>query len=173
MSRDDAVNDPDPLWTPGQEFREENRVENAIRHYTIPKKDIPEAREYTGPYKSRREFEQFITVKLDYVGFHAYKDAPERVAFLKHNHRHRFYVEATVQVFHDDRELEFFCVLDDLETKVIPYMHNGELGSCEMQAETIANGLLNLYGEHRFVHVQVSEDNENSGSVVWHPKDVR
>lgn len=117
-----------------------------------------------------REFIRYITVRTQFIGFHKYENAPEKVAFLKNRHRHRFEVEATLQVFHEDRELEFFTVQDILDREIIPYMVlQDNPGSCEQMAEFIAEGLINTYGENRKIQVVVSEDGENDGSVVWIP----
>lgn len=120
---------------------------------------------------SNRKFLKFITVKTDFVGFHKYDDAPEEVAFLKNLHRHRFYVEASIEVKHNDRELEFFMVLDQLQYKIIPFMEMSDnISSCEDKAEYIANGLLDTYGEDRSYHIYVSEDDENGAGVMWPTK---
>lgn len=114
--------------------------------------------------------ERFITVRGQYEGFHAYENAPAQVAFLKASHRHLFKWKVTIQVFHDDRELEFFMVKHCMDQKVLPYttmMSN--LGSCEMQAERMLAGLVNEYGGSRYYAVTVSEDGENDGTVTWDP----
>lgn len=113
---------------------------------------------------------RFITVRGDYVGFHAYENAPDEVAFLRNNHRHKFYWEAKIQVLHDDRELEFFIVKNMIETEIIPFTTMQQnLGSCEMQAERILEGLVNAYGDKRTYIVAVSEDNESDGFVIYDP----
>jgi hypothetical protein len=111
---------------------------------------------------------RYITVRGQYEGFHAYENAPDEVAFLKSSHRHLFKWEATIEVHHDDRELEFFMVKMALEQRVLPFITmKSNLGSCEQQAESILDGLVNLYGENRVYSVSVSEDGENDGIVDW------
>lgn len=120
-----------------------------------------------------RNYERYITVKHQYEGFHWYADAPDQVAFLKNRHRHMFHVEATLEVFHDDRELEFFIVKDTLIRQILPFTALlDNLGSCEQQAERIIEGLINAYGEKRRISVTVSEDNESSGQVIWDPNSL-
>jgi hypothetical protein len=116
--------------------------------------------------------QRYIEVKNDFIGFHAYKDAPDEVAFLKNRHRHRFYVRSIMTVKHDDRELEFFMVQDFIATKVIPYLPHNDLGSCEMIAEFILWGLVNQYDDDRFYSVTVSEDQENEGCVEYSPDNI-
>lgn len=111
---------------------------------------------------------RYITVRGQYDGFHKYEDAPEEVAFLKARHRHLFKWEASIEVFHDDRELEFFIVQNNVYKTILPFLRQRDnLGSCEQQAEIILGGLVNSYGPKRHYIVTVSEDGENSGTVIW------
>lgn len=113
---------------------------------------------------------RYITARGQYVGFHKYEDAPDEVAFLRHRHRHVFKWEATIQVFHDDRELEFFMVKDLIENEILKFtLLQDNLGSCEMQAEKMLMGLLHEYGTLRYYQITVSEDGENDGTVEWDP----
>lgn len=115
---------------------------------------------------------RYIEVKGQYDGFHKYEDAPDQVAFLRNNHRHLFKWEATIEVFHDDRELEFFLVQAEVNKCILPFLQinkGANLGSCEQQGEIILNGLKAAYGEDRFYLVKVSEDGENAGIVRWSP----
>lgn len=114
---------------------------------------------------------RYITVKNQFIGFHQYDDAPEEVAFLKNLHRHVFKVESLIEVRHDDRELEFFMVQENIEREIIPFLRvGGPLGSCEMIAENILWGLINKYGDDRYAMVEVYEDGENAGSAIWSPR---
>lgn len=113
-------------------------------------------------------FYRTITVRTQFKGLHAYENAPENVAFLRANHRHLFKVEATISVNHDNRDLEFFTVQDELERLILPFITlQKNLGSCEMIAERIATGLINLYGVDRDYKVMVSEDGESDGTVEF------
>lgn len=102
----------------------------------------------------------YIIVKTSFEGFHKYPGAPEEVAFLRDSHRHMFYVEAEIEVFTEDRELEFFIV----QKFIKQLLTNGQQDykSCEMIAHDIASAINNRYGE-RNVKVSVFEDNENGG----------
>ncbi len=107
-----------------------------------------------------------IKVHFDFEGFHAYKGAPEEVAFLREIHRHIFHVYATVQVYHDDREIEFI-ILKRFLSKLVGRLYPDKLvGSCEMVAESIYDVLKSEYGYERYVRVEVYEDNENGGIVT-------
>ena len=104
-----------------------------------------------------------IFVTTQFEGIHCYPDAPDEVAFLRSPHRHMFHVKYEVEVFHDDRELEFILVKRALEAYV-PILKNLEHKSCEMIARAIMEWSDNKYGI-RHVRITVSEDGEN-GAVL-------
>jgi hypothetical protein len=106
----------------------------------------------------------YIEVKTQFEGFHSYPDAPDVVSFLRNKHRHIFYVELKVQVFHDDREIEFFMLKNDLNMFVHKLGNQLNNKSCEMLCNIFINFINNEY-EQRNVIVKVSEDNENSAIV--------
>lgn len=110
---------------------------------------------------------KYITVNLTQEGFHSYDNAPEEVAFLRVRHRHLFYVSLTIQVFHNERELEFFMVKKALMSGMAS-LFSCNL-SCEGYAEEILNWALVCYGKEREYQVSVSEDNENGSSVKYNP----
>lgn len=118
--------------------------------------------------KDARIFLRTITVVGQYDGFHKYEDAPDEVAFLRNNHRHLFKWKATIEVFHNDRDVEFFMAQTEINRHIIPFINFSEnLGSCETQAEKIIEGLVNTYGTERYYSVEVSEDGENCADVSW------
>lgn len=110
-----------------------------------------------------------IVVKNRVKGLHLYDGAPEGVEFLKHEHRHLFYVETEIEVFHDDRELEFFLVQDAIDDQLahLDLMNPETTMSCEMIADHIACWARYYYGSHREVTCTVYEDNENGGRVQY------
>lgn len=115
---------------------------------------------------------RYITVRGQYEGWHEYENAPEPVAFLRSEHRHMFHWEATIEVFHDDRELEFFLVKLELEREIQYFINQTRrkgLGSCEMQAQRYLDFLIKKYGTWRYVKVSVSEDGESDGTTEWIP----
>lgn len=115
---------------------------------------------------------RYIIVRGQYEGFHKYADAPTPVEFLRNEHRHMFHWEVRIEVFHDDRELEFFLVKHEVEIQLhywLNCMQRRNLGSCEMQAEQILDIVRKRYGDQRRVIVSVSEDKESDGVVIWNP----
>ena len=113
-----------------------------------------------------------IIVKTQFDFTHRYENAPDKVAFLRSPHRHKFYVEVEIEVFHDDRELEFLMVKEKLEhhlmvaTKCLGRSMWQETASCEQMCEGLLNFIIKSYGE-RDVTVSVFEDNENGGKLRY------
>jgi len=117
----------------------------------------------------------YISVQTQFVGLHNWSKCPiEEVRFLQYPHRHIFYVTATLPVAHDDRQLEFFMVKEQLDEIIHAkfFMGNNgmyELGSksCEMIADIIVDELHRLDPKLLWIRVTVSEDNENNAGVMW------
>lgn len=111
----------------------------------------------------------FIVVKNQVEGIHYYGDAPEEVSFLRQPHRHIFNVETEIEVFHDDRELEFFMTQRVIDKWLKAMDLNKEEGvpmSCEMIAKHIIRRVQEVYGD-RDVTCKVFEDKENGAKVVF------
>ena len=112
----------------------------------------------------------FIVVRTQFEGIHWYPNAPDEVDFLKNPHRHMFHVEVEIEVFHDDRELEFILVKRELD-KFLKSIKAINSGSCEIIAEMIQTFLKAQYpyysmnGTDRCVNVKVFEDGENGAYV--------
>ena len=105
-----------------------------------------------------------IWVTFSFEGFHAYPVAPSDVAYLRDVHRHLFKVRVEVEVFHDERDIEFHQFLRFCRA---PYLANSTAcssKSCETLAREIAERVQLKY-LHRAVAVEVSEDGE-CGSIV-------
>lgn len=107
---------------------------------------------------------RFITVITQFEGFHAWPQAPDEVEFLRYKHRHLFGVSVTLEVMHNDRELEFFLVKKKVDELIDLLVDKEDVGSCEMCASQLATALHQVYD--RFVSVTVSEDKENSATVI-------
>jgi hypothetical protein len=115
---------------------------------------------------------RYIKVTTRFEGFHRWPNAPDSEKFLRNQHRHLFHVYVTIAVFHDDRELEFFAFKNWLEEHGVGPIKeslsatNDSYSSCEDIANDIGEAILKHYG-HRYVAVEVYEDGENGGIVVW------
>lgn len=111
----------------------------------------------------------YINVKTNFIGYHSYPAAPAEVSFLKHTHRHVFYVNVTIQVFNDDRDIEFFMLQKELNDYIQTTGDQLNNKSCEMIAKDFLQ-YINVKYQNRNVIIEVSEDNENSAivqSILW------
>lgn len=111
-----------------------------------------------------------IVVRAWVEGLHHWPEAPDAVAFLRNPHRHTFYVTLTIDVRHDDRELEFILVKRALEAHLKPMERAARAGevstnSCEHIAGGVLAWALGAFGD-RSMMCEVSEDGEN-GAIVY------
>lgn len=98
-----------------------------------------------------------IWVKCTFEGFHNYKKAPDEVAYLRHLHRHLFKLKVYIEVYGDDREIEFHMFKKFIIDCIKSENYNNK--SCEM----IANDLyliINKKYPNRDVKIELSEDGE-------------
>ena len=88
------------------------------------------------------------------------------VQFLGYPHRHMFHFRVWIDVFHNDRDLEFiqfkrWCEsLYNSDNSVLSLDHK----SCEMMADDLYIQIASRY-PGRVVHIEVAEDGEN-GAVI-------
>ena len=101
-----------------------------------------------------------IFVRFRKGGIHCYPDAPEGVEFLKHPHRHEFHFEVEMEVFHNDREVEFILLKRELDALYGNKILNLDFKSCEMLADELYQYLRQKY-PNRYLMIEVSEDGEN------------
>ena len=91
------------------------------------------------------------------------------VSFLGVAHRHIFHFRVAIDVFHDDRDIEFIQFKRWLEslyaTDILELNHR----SCEMIAEELAQEIHNKY-PGRSITISVAEDNENGATMTFNPK---
>lgn len=106
-----------------------------------------------------------IVVRTTFDRLHRWKNAPEAVSFLRDYHRHVFHIELQIEVFHDDRELEFILVKNALNTYLSTFPERSDL-SCEMIAKMIIEWARGVAPGMRKISCGVFEDGEN-GAVVF------
>lgn len=117
-----------------------------------------------------------IWVTFSREGIHRYPAALEDpklktgdeydVSFLGHPHRHIFHFKVYIEVFHDDRDIEFIQFKRWLNN----LYGQGELQLDYKSCEMIANDLylkINSKYPRRTVWIEVSEDNENGALVKF------
>jgi len=100
----------------------------------------------------------YIWITTQFEGFHKYPDAPDAVRFLRDIHRHTFHVKVYLEIFHDERDVEFIM----FKHYIVGLLENPGLGfkSCEMISDDIYKNISSSY-PGRKVKIEVSEDGEN------------
>jgi len=104
-------------------------------------------------------------------GIHKYPAAAEDprladVSFLANEHRHIFHFRVSIDVWHNDRDIEFiqfkrWCEgLYSTDTLILDYK------SCEMIADDLYVQIGSKYPE-RNVTIEVSEDGENGCAITY------
>ena len=130
--------------------------------------------------------ERSIWVTFTKEGIHKYPNADkdpklatgdwDDVSFLAVPHRHIFHFRVRIEVFHNDRDIEFIQFRRWMER-----LYNGgdssdgkvsvlelDYKSCEMIADDLYQEISTKY-PGRFVEISVAEDNEN-GCSIFYPK---
>jgi len=121
-----------------------------------------------------KKVSNMIWVTFRKEGVHLYpaaKDDPklatggwDDVSFLGYAHRHMFHFKVAIQVFHDDRDIEFIQFKRWLEglynEEVLELNHR----SCEMISDELAEAINAAY-PNRIMEIEVAEDGEN-GSIA-------
>lgn len=87
------------------------------------------------------------------------------VSFLGSLHRHIFHFKVGIQVFHNDRDIEFIQFKRWLENL---YRGTLELNykSCEMISDDLYDVIASRYPE-RDIEITVSEDGENGATIYY------
>jgi len=124
-----------------------------------------------------------IWVTFQREGIHSYPAAatdPQlntadeyNVAFLASPHRHMFHFRVCIDVFHNDRDIEFIQFkrwLENLYSGAGPY-NNGQVldlnnQSCEMIADNLYLQIAARY-PNRAVVIEVAEDSENGCTITY------
>tara|TARA_B100000809_G_scaffold260411_1_gene307309 strand:- start:153 stop:623 length:471 start_codon:yes stop_codon:yes gene_type:complete len=92
------------------------------------------------------------------------------VSFLGHPHRHIFHFKVWIEVFHDDRDIEFIQFKRWVEKLYTEKTLELDYKSCEMICDDLYNQISSRY-TGRNVWIDVSEDGEN-GSFVQYEKQI-
>lgn len=111
--------------------------------------------------------QRFIYVTLQQEFIHQYKDAPEEVSYLRYPHRHLAHIKVQIEVYHNERELEFIMVKHKISAMLQDYLRVTCGHSCETIAEFIINFVQEEYGNNRDIIVDVSEDGENGCQLIY------
>jgi len=114
-----------------------------------------------------------IWITFQREGIHKYPAALEDhgladVSFLGYPHRHIFHFRVSIDVFHNDRDIEFIQFKRWVESL---YSHSNSIleldyKSCEMIADDLYVQIANRY-PGRNVTISVSEDDENGCEITY------
>jgi len=89
------------------------------------------------------------------------------VSFLASPHRHIFHFKVYLEVFHDDRDVEFIQFKRWMQRLYsIEQVLNLDYKSCEMIAEELYDAIIAKYPD-REVWIDVSEDGENGTFIKF------
>jgi len=117
-----------------------------------------------------------IFVRFQKEGIHKYSAAATDpnlatgdeydVSFLATPHRHIFHFEVSIEVFHNDRDIEFIQFKRWLENQYSQNILQLDYKSCEMISDDLYEVIATRYPDRNIV-IQVSEDNENGATIVY------
>jgi hypothetical protein len=119
---------------------------------------------------------RLIEVTFQKEGIHKYPAALtdpklKEVEFLGYPHRHIFHFKVSLEVFHNDRDVEFILFKRELEALYGNNTLNIDFMSCEMLAEELIGYISENYPNRDMV-VKVYEDDEN-GAILQYTAPVR
>jgi len=127
---------------------------------------------------------RMIWVTFQKEGIHRYPGADtdpklatgdwDDVSFLGYPHRHIFHFRVWIEVFHNDRDIEFiqfkrWCQRLYEEVESSTAVLELDYKSCEMMADDLYEQIASEY-PGRTVWIEVSEDNENGCFINYQQK---
>lgn len=117
-----------------------------------------------------------IWVTFSREGIHKYPDALTNpklstgdkydVSFLGYPHRHIFHFKVEIEVFHEDRDIEFIQFKRWLEDLYKDGTLHLDYKSCEMICDDLSTHINSKY-PNRKLTITVSEDNENGATCNY------
>jgi hypothetical protein len=117
-----------------------------------------------------------IFVKFQKEGIHKYPAAATDpalatgdeydVSFLATPHRHIFHFEVTIEVFHNDRDIEFIQFKRWLENQYSQGILALDYKSCEMISDDLYEVIATRYPDRNII-IRVSEDDENGALIMY------
>lgn len=119
---------------------------------------------------------RMIWVTFEREGIHKYPGADTDpnlatgdeydVSFLGYPHRHIFHFKVAIQVFHNDRDIEFIQFKRWLENSFRDGVMQLDHKSCEMISDELYMYIANRYPD-RDIEITVSEDGENGATIYY------
>ena len=93
------------------------------------------------------------------------------VSFLGYAHRHMFHFKVGIEVFHDDRDIEFIQFKRWLESLYSDGTLELNHRSCEMISDELAEKINDRY-PGRGINIEVSEDGENGSNATYMDSEI-
>tara|TARA_B100000579_G_scaffold322304_1_gene272062 strand:- start:550 stop:1029 length:480 start_codon:yes stop_codon:yes gene_type:complete len=134
------------------------------------------SRQEDAKMKTLKKTSSMIWVTFRKEGLHKYPAALEDpnlatggaddVSFLGYIHRHIFHFKVAIEVFHDDRDIEFIQFKRWLESLYANGTLELDYKSCEMICDDLAQQINNKY-PGRKISLTVSEDGENGATIDY------
>ncbi len=126
--------------------------------------------------KIRKTAKRMVWVTFQKEGIHCYPQALNNpnlktndeydVSFLGWPHRHIFHFRVGIQVFHNDRDIEFIQFKRWLENQYTNNVIELNNKSCEMIADDLYETIATRY-PNRDIVISVSEDGENGCEIFY------
>jgi hypothetical protein len=88
------------------------------------------------------------------------------VSFLGYPHRHIFHFTVAIEVFHNDRDIEFIQFKRWLENLYAGGTLELNFKSCEMISDDLYDQIAGRY-PNRYIEITVSEDGENGATIKY------
>lgn len=114
-----------------------------------------------------KEISSRIWVTFTREGIHNYPAASQYnsggwddVSFLAYPHRHIFFFRVEIDVYHNDREIEFIQFKRWLNSLFSEGVLQLDFKSCEMIADDVAEKIKEKYPDRSF-SISIAEDNES------------
>ena len=134
------------------------------------------SRQEDAKMKTLKKTSSMIWVTFRKEGLHKYPAAlddpklatggADDVSFLGYIHRHIFHFKVAIEVFHDDRDIEFIQFKRWLESLYANGTLELDYKSCEMICDDLAQQINHKY-PGRKISLTVSEDGENGATIDY------
>ena len=138
--------------------------------------NIPEQQQEQALKEKAGKAAKMIWVTFQKEGMHKYPaalDDPKLktgdeydVSFLGYPHRHIFHFKVAIEVFHDDRDIEFIQFKRWLLNLYKDGTIQSDFKSCEMMSDDLYIAITKKYPGRR-IQIDVSEDGENGSHAVY------
>ena len=114
---------------------------------------------------------RMIFVTFQKEGVHCYPDAASApsladVSFLGSPHRHIFHFRVDIEIFHNDRDIEFIQFKRWCESLYSEKALELDYKSCEMISDDLYKQIAIRYPD-RDIQIEVSEDRENGCTIFY------